>query len=82
LSQQLAVADQRATYLPARATCESELAIAELYVSEVFDDLLRQEAMPKLRVARVAQREQKIESCRAAVGDIRRAYLEAIYGAN
>jgi hypothetical protein len=82
LTQQLAAADQRPTFLPARATCESELAIAELYVSEVFDDALRQEAIPKLNAARVAQREQQIQSCRDAVGEIRRAYLEAIYGAN
>ena len=82
LTQELGAAEQRAAYLPATATCESELAIAELYVSEVFDDALRQETIPQLDAARVAQRARQTESCRAAVGDIRRAYFEAIYGSN
>ncbi len=82
LTQQLGAAEQRAAYLPATATCESELAIAGLYVSEVFDATLRQETIPKLDAARVAQSERQTESCRAAVGDLRRAYFEAIYGSN
>ena len=82
LTQRLGAAEQRSAYLPATATCESELAIAEAYVSEVFDDVLRQKTIPTLDAARVAQPQGRIDECRQAVGEIRRAYFEAIYGLN
>ena len=80
LTERLGAAEQRSAYLPSAATCESELAIAEVYVSEVFDDPLRQATRPALEMARAAQQERQTELCRVAVGDIRRAYFEAIFG--
>ena len=82
LTQRLGAAEQRSAYLPATATCESELPIAEVYVSEVFDDVLRQKTIPTLDAARVAQPQGRIDECRQAVGEIRRAYFDAIYGSN
>jgi hypothetical protein len=51
-------------------------------MSKVFDDELRREALPALKVARAAQRNQQVEECRLAVGRIRLAYFEAIYGSH
>jgi hypothetical protein len=82
LAHRLGAAGQRSAYLPATATCESELAIAEVYVSDVFDDPLRQATLPALEVARAAQKDQQDEKCKLAVGRIRRAYFEAIYGSH
>jgi len=82
LVQRLAAAEQRSAYLPPTATCESELAIAEVYVSGVFDDPLRQKTIPTLDAARVAQQQGRIDECRQGVAKIRRAYFEAIYGSN
>jgi hypothetical protein len=82
LTQGLAAAEHASPYVPSTTSCEPELAIAEVYLAEVFDDPLRQEALPKLEAARAAQNERQIELCRVAVGDIRRAYFEAIYGSN
>jgi hypothetical protein len=80
VTQRLGTAERRDAYLPATAPCESELAIAEVYVSEVFDDPLRQVTRPALEIARSAQRERQTELCRVAVGEVRRAYFEAIFG--
>ena len=80
LTQRLGAAQQRSAYLPAAASCESELAIAEVYVSEAFDDPLRQKAKPILDAARGAQRQGRLDECRQGVGETRRAYFEAIYG--
>ena len=44
--------------------------------------LLRQKTIPTLDAARVAQRQGRIDECRQAVGEIRRAYFDAIYGSN
>ena len=82
LTQRLGAAEQRSAYLPAAATCESELAIAEAYVSKVFDDPLRQATRPALEMARTAQQERQTELCRVAAGEIRRAYFEAIFDVN
>ena len=80
LTEQFATADGRDTYMPAGVTCESELAVAEVYVSKVFDDLLWQKTIPTLEAARVAHQQGRIDECRQDVGVIRRAYFEAIYG--
>jgi hypothetical protein len=69
-------------YLPPTASCESELAIAEVYVSGVFDDPLRRKTIPTLDAVRVAQLQGRIDECRQGVAEIRRAYFEAIYGSN
>jgi hypothetical protein len=82
LTQRLGAAEQRSAYRAASATCGSELAIAEVYVSDVFDDPLRQKTIPKLDAARVAQQQGRFDECRRGVGEIRRAYFEAIYGSN
>jgi hypothetical protein len=82
LTQRLGAAEQRSTYLPPTATCESELAIAEVYVSEAFDEPLRKKTIPTLDAARVAQQQGRIDECREGVAEIRRAYFQAIYGSN
>jgi hypothetical protein len=82
LTQRLGAAEQRSVYLPASAACESELAIAEVYVSKVFDDGLRRKMMPTLDAARVAQRQGQVDRCRLGAGAIRRAYVEAVYAPN
>ena len=82
LTQRLGAAEQRSAYRPAGATCGSELAIAEVYVSDVFDDPLRQKTIPKLDAGRVAQLQRRFHECRRGVGEIRQAYFEAIYGSN
>lgn len=82
LVQRLAAAEQRSAYLPPTATCEAELAIAEVYVSGVFDDPLRRKTIPTLDAVRVAQLQGRIDECRQGVAEIRRAYFEAIYGSN
>jgi hypothetical protein len=82
LTERLGAAEQRSAYLPATAACEPELAIAEVYVSKVFDDSLRQKMMPILDAARVAQQQGQLDECRLRAGAIRRAYVEAIYGPN
>jgi uncharacterized membrane protein len=80
LMQRLGAADQRSAFLPLSETCESELAIAQLYVSEVFDERLRQTTLPTLDAVRAAQQQGRMEDCRQGVGEIRRAYFDAIYG--
>ena len=80
LTQRLGAADQRSAFRPLNETCESELAIAQLYVSEVFDERLRQTSLQTLDTVRAAQQQARIEDCRRGVGEIRRAYFEAIYG--
>jgi hypothetical protein len=80
VTEQFATADGRDPYMPAGVSCESELPIAEVYVSEVFDDPLRQKTIPTLDAARVAQQEGRMNQCRRGVGEIRRAYFDAIYG--
>ena len=80
LTGRLAAAEHGDPYVPPTATCDAELALAEVYVSEVFDDPLRQVARPALELARTAKQEQQIELCRAAVGEIRRTYFEAVFG--
>jgi hypothetical protein len=82
LTQRLGAAEHRSAYLPASATCEAELAIAQVYVSEVFDDPLRQKTIPILDAARVAQQHGWVDECRRGAGEIRRTYFEAIYGSN
>jgi hypothetical protein len=82
LTQRLGAAEHRSAYVPATATCDSELKIAEVYVSDVFDDSLRRKTVPTLDAARLAQRQGQIDECRRGVGEIRRAYFEAIYGSN
>jgi hypothetical protein len=82
LTERLGAAEHRSAYLPASASCESELAVAEVYVSEVFDDPLQQKTIPTLSAARVAQQQGRIDECRQAVGKIRRVYFEAIYRSN
>ena len=47
MTEQLAAADGRDSHLPAAATCESELAVAEVYLSDVFDDALRRYHRPE-----------------------------------
>ena len=80
LTERLAAAEHTSPYAPSQASCESELSLADIYVSTVFDDALRQEALAALKIARVAQKEKQIELCRVAMGDIRRVYFNAIYG--
>jgi len=80
LTERLATAEHGDPYVPATTTCDAELALAEVYVSEVFDDPLRQATRPTLETARAARQERQIEVCRVAVGEIRRAYFDAIFG--
>ena len=61
-------------------SCDAALPLAEVYVSEVFDESLRQATRPALERARAAQQGREAEPCRVAVGEIRRAYFEAIFG--
>jgi hypothetical protein len=82
LTESLGAAEKQSPYVRSTASCESELAIAEAYVAEAFDDPLRDETIPKLQAARIAQQERQVEFCQLAVGDIRRAYFEAVYGSN
>jgi hypothetical protein len=81
LTERLGAAEQRSRYVPAAASCEPELTIAEAYFSDAFDAALRGQTAGLLATARAAQSEKQIESCRLAVADIRRAYFEVIYGA-
>jgi hypothetical protein len=80
LTERLATAEHRDPYVPSTTTCDAELALADVYVSEVFDDPLRQATRPTLEMARTAQQTQQTELCRVAVGEIRRAYFGAIFG--
>ena len=82
LTERLGTAENGDPYVPWTTTCTSELALAEVYVSEVFDDPLRQKTIRTLDAARSAQEQGRIDECRTAVGEIRRAYFEAIYGSN
>ena len=82
LTERLGTAENGDPYVPWTTTCTSELALAEVYVSEVFDDPLRQKTIRTLDAARAAQAQGRIDECRMAVGEIRRAYFEAIYGSN
>ena len=74
----MGAAEQSSAYLRAIAAAEAELAIAEVYVSEVFDVPLRQATRPRLEIARTAQQERQTELCRVAVGEIRQGYFGAI----
>jgi hypothetical protein len=80
LTERLAAADHRSAFLPTSQTCESEVAIAQLYVSEVFDERLRKTTLPTLNAVRVAQQQGRIDDCQRGAAEIRRAYFEAIYG--
>jgi hypothetical protein len=82
LTERLGAAEQRSPFVPSAATCDSELAIADAYVSKVFDAPIRQRTVPLLDAARLAKQSGRIDDCRQRTGEIRRAYFDAIYGRN
>ena len=80
LTERIAAAEHGDPYVPSTPACDAALPLAEVYVSEVFDESLRQATRPALERARAAQQGREAEPCRVAVGEIRRAYFEAIFG--
>ena len=49
-------------------------------MSDAFDDPLRRATLQALEAARARRKDQQVEECKLAVGRIRLAYFEAIYG--
>ncbi len=80
LTARLAAADHVSPLAPPTARCESDLAIAEAYYGDAFDEDLQRETQPSLNAAREAATQENVDACRQAVASIRRAYFEAIYG--